>query len=213
VLTCSEEEREIIEKQTSNKNVYVIPAYYYAQFNQPVTNFNERRDLLFVGGFDHKPNIDGVLWFVKEIFPLITQKNPDIKFIIAGSNPPAEVTRMASDTIEVLGYLPIEALNELYKKVKLVVIPLRYGAGVKGKTVEALYHGVPFVTTRFGIEGLTGINNIVTGRNSAEEFSLQVFELYNDNNALIEFSRKAIEYVSQHFSENNMKNIITSAFA
>jgi len=213
VLTCSSEEKEIIEKHISKKNVHVIPAYYYSEFNQPVTNFNERNNLLFVGGFDHKPNIDAVLWFVKEVWPLITEKIPHIKFIIAGSNPPAEIAGLTSETIEVPGYLPYAQLNDLYKKVKLVVIPLRYGAGVKGKTVEAMHHGVPFVSTRFGTEGMTGINQIATNHDTAEEFANGVIELYNDNEALVNFSRKTIEYIRNNFSETNLKNIITTLFS
>jgi glycosyltransferase involved in cell wall biosynthesis len=213
VLTCSGDEKEVIEKETHNKNVHVIPAYCYSQFNEPVSNFQERKDLLFVGGFDHKPNVDAVLWFTKEVMPLISEKIPDIKFTIAGSNPPAEVTGLASNNIEVSGYLPYEELNNLYKKAKLVVIPLRYGAGVKGKTVEAMYHGVPFVTTQFGIEGLQGINNLVTSRNTAEDFANGVIELYNNNNALTDFSKKSVEYVSQNFSEPNLKNTIKTLFS
>jgi glycosyltransferase involved in cell wall biosynthesis len=105
-----------------------------------------------------------------------------------------------------------EELNKLYKRTKLVVIPLRYGAGVKGKTVEAMHQGVPFVTTQFGIEGLEGINAIVTSHNTASAFADGVTILYNDNNGLIDFSKKAIDYISTHFSETNLRTIISKLF-
>jgi GT2 family glycosyltransferase/ubiquinone/menaquinone biosynthesis C-methylase UbiE len=213
IVTLSSDEKEIIEKETGKNNVHIIPAFYYSGFQEPITNFNDRQHLLFIGGFGHQPNIDAVLWFSREVFPVIAEKLKNVKFLIVGSNAPEEVRNLQSDDINVLGYISDETLDNLYRSVKMVVIPLRYGAGVKGKTVEAMYHGVPFVTTRFGIEGLKDIQQVTESYDTAATFADAVLKLYNNNEELAAFSRNSIEYAKQNFSEDNVKNIINTVFS
>ena len=107
-----------------------------------------------MGGFGHPPNLDAVLWFAREIFPLVLEEEPEMVWHIVGGNPPEEVQALASERIQVHGYIPDEELNALYRQVRLVVAPLRYGAGVKGKVVECIYHQCPLLTTAAGVEGL-----------------------------------------------------------
>jgi GT2 family glycosyltransferase len=213
VLTLSYKEKEIIENEIGHTDIRIMPAFSYSRFNEPILNFEARRDLLFVGGFEHKPNVDAVVWFVKEVFPLITRQLKDVRFIIAGSKPPEEVTKLASDKIHVLGYISDDDLNKLYGNIKLVIIPLRYGAGVKGKTVETMYHGVPFVTTSFGIEGLKDIREITHSEDIAAPFAARVIELYSDDMKLKEMSSKEIEYAKKYFSKDSVTDIILKAFA
>ncbi len=213
ILTLSCDEKEIIEKEIGHSNVHTMPAFSYSRFNEPAADFDQRKDLLFVGGFGHKPNLDAVLWFTQQVFPTVRQELKDIRLVIVGSNAPEEVTRLASPSIEVRGYVSDEDLANLYRNVKMVVIPLRYGAGVKGKTVEAMYYGVPFVTTRFGIEGLQNINQVATGKDTAEQFVAEILELYNNNDKLQEFSRKEVEYARKYLSEENVNNIISEVFS
>lgn len=213
ILTLSWDEKEIIEKEIGHSNVRIMPAFSYAYFNEPVTNFGERHNILFVGGFGHKPNVDAVIWFAKEVFPLISRQLKDVQFIVAGSKPPKEVTQLASSKIDVKGYVSDEELELLYKSSRIVVIPLRYGAGVKGKTVEAMHQGVPFVTTRFGIEGLQDIREVTTAKDTAEEFAEEVVSMYRDDKRLEEFSRKAVAYAQKYFSEDNTTAVISAAFS
>lgn len=213
VLTLSYKEKEIIEQEIGHKDIRIMPAFSYSRFNEPIVNFEERQDLLFVGGFVHKPNVDAVIWFAKEVFPLITGQLKDVRFIIAGSRPPEEITKLASDKIDVLGYISDDELNQLYRNIRLVIIPLRYGAGVKGKTVETMYHGVPFVTTSFGIEGLKDIREITHSEDMAAPFAGQVIELYSNEAKLKEMSRKEIEYAKKYFSKDSVSDIILKAFA
>lgn len=212
ILTLSSDEKAIIEQVTGKNNVRVFPALYYSSFPNPVTNFGERQHLLFIGGFTHKPNVDAVLWFANEVFPAISKELNDVKFLVAGSNPPNEIMSLNSEKINVLGYISDETLHNLYQSVKLVVIPLRYGAGVKGKIIEAIYNGVPFVSTRFGIEGLKDIQQVGTSHDTAADFTKAILNLYNNEEELKRFSAKEIEYASQNFSEDIIKNIISSVF-
>jgi GT2 family glycosyltransferase len=201
ILTPSEGERNFItELGINDSKIVAIKPYIFETLSDPIADFSGRKDILFVGGFTHLPNVDGVLWFVNEIWPLVRHQVPGAKFIIAGSNPPPEVNALAGDDIDVLGFISDEALRKLYSKIKIVVIPLRYGAGVKGKTVEAMYHGMPLVTTDFGVEGLPGDPSFLSPKNGPVVFAEEVIRLYNaSNDELASLSSKQVQYIHDHF--------------
>jgi glycosyltransferase involved in cell wall biosynthesis len=112
---------------------------------------DKRKDLLFVGGFDHKPNMDAVAYLHQEIMPALWTIFPDLKITIVGSNPTPELLALNESRFRVLGY--VEDLEPLFKSSRLFVAPLRYGAGVKGKIGQSLEYGLPVVTTSIGAEG------------------------------------------------------------
>ena len=211
VLTPSPDERDLIKGLKVQKNVFAISPYIFDTDSSPVDNFSENRDILFIGGFTHAPNKDAVLWFAREVWPMVKHKIRGGKFIIAGSNVPAEVKSLAGDDINVVGFLTEEALRILYNKVKLVVVPLRYGAGVKGKTVEAMFHGVPVVSTESGLEGLPdGYSAFLKPYDTADEFSRQVITLYNDDLALEDLSKRESAYINNNFGHGAAIATITS---
>jgi len=212
VLTLSHDEKEIIKNNLAAKDVRIMPAFFYRDFKPAINDFSKRKDILFVGGFAHKPNVDGVLWFSKEVWPTLIDTLPGVNFIIAGSNPPQEVVDLQSANIIVKGYISESELESIYSDIKMVVIPLRYGAGVKGKTVEAMYHGLPIVTTSDGIEGLLNIENILQPVDSAESFAQKITELYYSDEELKSLSHKEIDYARIYFSEDLVKDLIAEVF-
>ena len=156
VLSFNRDEVALLKKDFPRKKIFQIPLLIFEEFPYETAEFDNRQGIMFVGGFGHPPNVDGVLWFVREVFPKVLAAHPDLKFTIAGSNPPDDVRNLESENIEVLGFITDDELEDLYGRARLVVVPLRYGAGVKGKVIEALYHGVPVVTTRFGLKAFKG---------------------------------------------------------
>ncbi|MGD2009115.1 MAG: glycosyltransferase family 4 protein, partial [Cellvibrionales bacterium] len=136
---------------------------------QPVARAaTEHPELLFVAGFNHPPNIDAADWLVSNILPLIQDRVPDVRLHIAGSNPSRAVLDLASDSVTVHGYVSDERLLELYGRACCAVVPLRFGAGVKGKVLEAIQYGVPLVTTAVGAEGIPDAQDIMAiGRDEA----------------------------------------------
>ncbi len=210
ILTPSVEEMKIIAALSSSYNVRVIRPYIYKSTGQALTEFSERKDILFVGGFNHSPNVDAVLWFIKEVWPPIIKSNSQIRFIVAGSNPPDIIREQSNSRVIVKGYITDHELERLYDTVKLVVVPLRYGAGVKGKTVEAMKHGLPMVTTEVGIEGLPGDYSFLEPTDDAISFADQVLALYNDEKALVMMSDKSVKYIQENFSESAAMNILES---
>jgi O-antigen biosynthesis protein len=180
--------------------VYAIKPYTFDFIPDPISDFSNRNDILFVGGFTHLPNVDAVMWFVREVWPQVKQQISGGRFIIAGSNVTPQIVDLANDEIIITGFLSEPDLQNLYKKVKLAVVPLRYGAGVKGKTVEAMYNGIPLVTTTTGIEGLPGTTTFINPKNSSDEFADEVIRLYNaPDQQLIDLSKIETEYVHDHF--------------
>ena len=111
-----------------------------------------RSGLLFVGGYEHEPNVDAVQWFCAEVLPLIEATTGPLPVTLAGSRPTEVVRKLASASISIPGW--VEDLSPLYERARVVIAPLRWGAGVKGKVGEAMAYGVPVVTTTIGAEGI-----------------------------------------------------------
>eukprot|EP01030_Chromulinospumella_sphaerica_P033390 gene33390-34248_t len=119
----------------------IVPFFFDAQSSR--VSPPASRTILFVAGFAHAPNVDAARFLVEEILPSLQQKIGPLKLILAGSNPTAEVKALASRHVEVTGYISDSALNTLYDTCRVAVAPLRFGAGVKGKVIEALASGLP----------------------------------------------------------------------
>ena len=111
-----------------------------------------RQDVLFIGGYEHLPNVDAVQWFVREVWPLIRARGGSHRFVIAGAKVPAEIAALAADDIEVRGW--VAELAPLFAACRLSVAPLRYGGGIKGKIVSSLSYGVPVVASSIAAEGM-----------------------------------------------------------
>lgn len=138
--------------------VVAVPVLGFDTFPTDCRAGLERRaGLLFVGGFDHLPNRDAARWLVREVLPLVHQVHPQLRVYVVGSNPPEEVRALAGDRVEVTGWVSDAQLDRYYETARVVVAPLRFGGGVKGKIVEALRFGVPVVTTTAGMQGATSV--------------------------------------------------------
>ena len=151
IVTLSGADEDYITSisETTTKTVR-IPNVHSSE--PTATSFDDRTGLLFVGGYEHEPNVDAVRHLINDIMPLVWQRLGEVPVTLAGSNPTPEVMELASPLVSVPGW--IENLRPLYECNRLVVAPLRYGAGVKGKIGEALSLGVPTVTTSIGAEGM-----------------------------------------------------------
>lgn len=202
-----------IQKIDSTINAKAISAYIYDEQKAIEYSSTDRKDLMFIGGFGHKPNIDAVEWFTNEVFPQILEKDKTIRLYIIGSNPPKSILNLASDNIIVVGYVSDEKLRDYYNTCKIDVVPLRYGAGIKGKVVEAMYYGIPVVTTSIGSEGLKKSEEFLCIQDDPKEFANSVIKLYNDDKSLIEMSFRSKVYINNNFTEESAYNIIKEDFS
>ena len=196
-IVLSEVEREILKPLLPNKHIITIPLILDVPgCNQP---FAEREGIVFVGGFSHQPNADAVLYFVSDIWPLLRDRIDGLTFYIIGSNAPQEILDLHGDGIEVVGF--VKELDEYFDKCKLSVVPLRYGAGIKGKVASSLTYGLPVVSTSIGIEGMgvkEGVDVLVA--NEADTFADAVERIYQDQVLWNSLSEAGLNYVKTHLS-------------
>jgi glycosyltransferase involved in cell wall biosynthesis len=169
--------------------------------------FDNRKNILFLGGYLHKPNVDAVLYFMEEIWPIITKALPDCEFLIAGSNIPLELEELAAEKIKVIGF--VADLSQIFSECRISVAPLRYGAGVKGKVITSLSYGVPCVATSIASEGM----GLMNGQNalicdSPAEFAAAVVKLYTDSDTWEKVSQNGLALVSEKYSLENFENNI-----
>jgi len=162
-------------------------------------SFGERRDLFFVGGFQHQPNVDAMHWFVADIWPLIAERLPGACFHIVGSRMPASITALASDRVLATGF--VESLDAYLDGCRLSVAPLRFGAGVKGKVNQSMAYGQPVVATTLAAEGMyLQPEADVLIADTAADFAAQVLRLYQDEALWQRLSQGGLANVEQHFS-------------
>jgi glycosyltransferase involved in cell wall biosynthesis len=152
-LVCSGPDKEQLLKAAPEANIRIIPngvdLVYFS--NNGATTYDPAK-IVFTGNLTYYPNIDGVFYFVKEIFPLVKKEVPAAKFYIAGQSPPAKMRALASEEVIVTGF--VEDIKQYYLDSAVAVSPIRFGAGTLNKILEPLALGVPVVATSIGIEGL-----------------------------------------------------------
>jgi len=198
VITKSLEEADFLLKQDSSHNFSIIPT-----FDLPPKEFltyDERKDLLFLGGFQHPPNVDSLKYLINDLFPKIRKKLPDVKLYVIGSNPTQEITEMCSEVegIIFLGY--VKVIDSYLKKCRLLLAPLRFGAGVKGKITQSLAYGLVVITTPIGSEGISNKNDKLLISNSDNEFVENTISVYNNKELWTTLSLNSIKYSENNFS-------------
>jgi glycosyltransferase involved in cell wall biosynthesis len=163
------------------------------------TPFSLRRDFLFIGGFQHTPNIDAVIFFLEQIYPLVKERLGDAKFYIIGDKAPPEVVALATEDVIVTGLQ--RDVRPFFESVKLSVAPLRYGAGVKGKINQSMGFGVPVVATSLAVEGmaLTDHEDILIAE-EPEDFAHALIELYESEELWNRLSENGIKKTKARYS-------------
>ena len=178
-----------------------VPLYAYeAERDDPAGNLAQREGLLFVAGFAHPPNVDAAQWFVREVLPLVHRKHPGLRLSLVGSNPTDEVQALAGEQVEVTGYVTEEALAGYYARARLVVAPLRFGGGMKGKVLEAMHFGIPCVTTSYGLQGLEEAANFLAAADDAEAVAARILALLDDDDEWRRVSSEARAFIARRFS-------------
>lgn len=205
-------EIEQIHKIDASIPAKTFDIYVYEKFRENIPmDFSKRKGLMFVGGFGHPPNEDAVIWFVEKVLPLI-KESCDMPFYVIGANPTLRIKGLAGNGVTIKGFVTDDELAEMYDTCRMAVIPLRYGAGVKGKVIEALYYGIPMVTTAIGIEGITGAEGLVEIADTAEAFADRVVALYNNMQKLADTVQLYQDYVKEHCSVQAVWNHIKDDF-
>lgn len=198
-IVLSDFELNILRSNEILKPVVIIPLIY-KEITGSLKSFNERKDILFVGGFDHEPNRDAVKYFVEEIFPKVMEKLRDVKFRIVGSNPTKEILEMSKYlNVKVVGY--VENLSYELQNARINVSPLRFGAGLKGKIGISMCNGLPSVVTNIAAEGM-GLqhNENALIANDADKFADHIIDLYENVEMWEKISVNSYKHTIENFS-------------
>ena len=195
VLTVTENDAEVYRRMLpAGSKVQCVPTLYDVP-TAPAAADPGGHNLLFVGAMAHRPNRDAVLYFAKDILPLIRAEVPDVEFVVVGRNVPTSIRRLESGCVRVTGMVP--EVRPYLNEATVYVAPLRFGGGIKLKILEALAHGKAVVTTPVGAEGIElthGVNCLIA--ETPGDFARSVVRLLSDDNfrkALGAAGRRVIE--------------------
>ena len=196
-LVVSSVEKELLARELPQVHIEIVSNVHEVYGRR--REFDARRDIVFVGGFQHPPNTDAVLWFVREVFARVRAALPDVVFHVIGSKAPPQILELAHDGVIVHGF--VDDIAPYMDGCRLSVAPLRYGAGVKGKVNMAMSYGLPVVATSAAVEGMhVRTNEDVMVADSATDFAAAILRAYDDAALWKKLSDNGLANVRQHFS-------------
>ena len=206
-LTLSVDEVSIIEAMAPRTEIRVMTPYFYGS-RMPArpgqTPLPERTDIVFVGAFDHLPNVDAATVLIREVMPLVWGRVPGARVLLVGDFVPPEIRALASDRVAVLGYVP--DLESVWDQARMSVSPIRFGAGVKGKVVHSLQAGVPAVTTRIGNEGIglePGVEVLIG--DAPAEIAEHIVSLYEQPDLLVALAAAGTRVIEERYSRDRAR--------
>jgi GT2 family glycosyltransferase/glycosyltransferase involved in cell wall biosynthesis len=175
-------------------------------------SFAQRSGLAFVGGFGHPPNLDAVRYYVGDIHPLLRRRLPDAKTYLVGSKMPDEITNMRVPGVAPVGFVSV--LADVLNKLRLTVVPLRYGAGIKGKVLESFAHGLPCVMSEVAAEGFELPKDLawLVARTPAE-FAEKIARVHEDEAFNRQLSEAGLAYIERRHSVGVVKEALRAAVA
>ncbi len=200
-LVVSDLEKEVLQKIDPTLDISVVSNIHEVKDSAYKIGYDDRKDLLFIGGFDHLPNQDAVTWFVDEIFPAIKKSNPSVSFHVVGASMSSTLKKRLTAVPGVIVHGYVEDVTEIFSHARVFVSPLRYGAGVKGKIGQAIEYGIPVVSTPVGVEGM----HLVDGTSAhvatdPKEFAKKVSKVYSDKAVWETTQASAQKVLKKHFS-------------
>lgn len=209
-LYLSTIERDHALSLEPNADVRSIVPYCY-RYSHRREKIVEGRTILFVAGFAHPPNEDAARFLVEDILPLVQHQYPDARVLLVGSHPTEAVKVLAGPSVEVTGWVNDNHLQNYYETSRVAVVPLRFGAGVKGKVVEALHYGLPLVTTSTGAEGIEDLETVLCVSDSAQAIANDIMKLFADDERWLSQSWAQTEFSTKHFSFEAMRHSLQEA--
>ncbi len=178
-----------------------------------VAPVEQRSGIAFLGGFSHKPNVEAVKYFCEEIMPSLVLRDPGIVLKVYGSGMPEELLQLSSDNIDMVGF--VEDLEDIFSTARVFVSPLLTGAGLNGKMIDCMAHGLPSVISPLTADG-TGL---VHGQSaiiaeSVDDWVDGICELNSDDELWYSFSNRSLDTARTLFSRESgikrMSEILSS---
>ena len=211
-LIISEIEMQIL-LETFKINVdllYYLPLFFDSKEENLIFNFHQKKDFVFIGNFIHEPNWDAVKQLKEKIWPEIRKQLPDAIMHIYGAYPSQKVLQLHNAKEKFIIHGRAENSNDVIKTAKILLAPIRFGAGLKGKLLEAMQLGTPSITTNIGAEGINGNynwNGFIT--DDFEEFASKAVLLHQDEMIWNQSQKKGFEILENRFKKDLFENKFT----
>ncbi|NOY22195.1 MAG: glycosyltransferase [Acidobacteria bacterium] len=205
-LVVSVEEARILKHSHPQADIQILPTIHTVS-NRPTPHFGERTGLLFVGSFNHTPNVDAIQVLMETLLPEIWEQLPGLPITIVGANPPEPWASHPLKGVCFTDFVP--DLLSFYDKARLFVAPLRFGAGVKGKVLDSMAHGLPVAGTPIAAEGLGVTDSIhMTIGKTDTDFVQKLVAAYTDENLWTRMHNNGRSLVTENFSWEQARGIV-----
>ncbi|MBB4650818.1 glycosyltransferase involved in cell wall biosynthesis [Aminobacter niigataensis] len=196
-IVVSHEERRLLNQVIPGTPVSVVPLIRGVPGRK--SGYLERSGIGFIGGYLHRPNTDAVTFFLDQVWPEVRKRLPEVKFYAMGADMPEHIRTRKDAGYVAVGH--VSDLAESLEQIRVMVAPLRYGAGAKGKVVTSLAHGVPCVVTKVAAEGMALVHGqSVLIADSPGELAEQLVRLYTDEGLWNELSDGGYSLISEEHS-------------
>lgn len=178
----------------------------FAERENTLPSFEDRKDFMFIGNFYHEPNWDAVQILKKEIWPIIRKSLPDVRLLIYGAYAGQKVSDFNNETTGFVVKGRAENASEVTKSARVSLSPLRFGAGIKGKLLEAMQNGTPSVTTSIGTESMK-VDDEWGGfvEDDFEGFAQKSIELYQSKDVWQNASQVGFDILKNRFGKNTFE--------
>jgi len=237
VLVCSSHEYDLLTNVFGIDSSKLCMAPFFSSecspaYDSPDCQYEQRSDFVALGGYRHPPNVDSVKWLKAEVWPRIRSQLPEAKLHVWGSYPPQHIMQLNDSKSGFLVKGRLDNLAEELAKRRILLAPLRYGAGIKGKVVDAWSHGCPVVTTPVGAEGTKSNRDILTNCSvrgnvgdiddvgwgglvgtDADVLARCAVRLYRDQGLWDESRRNARRLLRMLFDEKRNLNAVSNAIS
>ncbi|MBT3812742.1 MAG: glycosyltransferase [Gammaproteobacteria bacterium] len=172
--------------------------------------FKTRKNISFLGGYGHPPNVEAVEYFIANVMPGLKDKHPEIHFNIYGSQLPKKLIDLANDTVNMQGY--VEVIDQVYNENKIFIAPLQSGAGIKGKVLGALAYGIPTILSPVAAEGIglrDGVETLIA--KTPDQWIEAIEKLHYDPALWLNISKAGQEYVNTFYSFSAGEKLMAEA--
>ncbi|HEY0827517.1 MAG TPA: glycosyltransferase [Bacilli bacterium] len=212
VITLSQKDSRILKKINTNISTQTLIPYFEKK-NSKISECDKIYDLVFFGAMNRKENYDGVIWFIKNIYPKIKEEIPNISFVIVGNNPPKKLVKLSKwdKSIELTGFVddPYKIINQS----RVGIVPLKLGAGIKIKVLEFLSCGIPVVSTSIGAEGIDAIEEDGLFVEDIEQrFVDRLLELCTNYELAKNYGHRARDYICSNYALESNKYKISQIY-
>jgi len=213
LVPITNEDNEMYMQMGNTKPSLVCP-FGISPIKETAKSCSNSGSLFFIASLDWQPNIDGITWFIKNVFPGIHRKYPDIKLNIAGRNAPESFKKLTASTEGIIYHGEVEDSSSFIFNYGIMIAPVFSGSGMRVKIIEAMASGKPVITTTKGAQGITCLDGkeILLAENE-NDFINKIFFLINDNEKYSFISNNSMKLIKERYNINDITSSLQKFYS